>query len=133
MNDKQAADSRRPRSATSPSARPNRALRVNAFVQQGCIGVVLRCDHDHDSEDRGPGHPDGAQGRHHDKRGLAIMVGGTGSGKSTTLAAMIGYRNETPTATSSPSRTRSSTRNPHKNSLITQREVAWTRCPGSTR
>ncbi|MFY8062949.1 MAG: ATPase, T2SS/T4P/T4SS family, partial [Usitatibacteraceae bacterium] len=28
------------------------------------------------------------------KRGLVILVGGTGSGKSTTLAAMIGYRNE---------------------------------------
>ena len=28
------------------------------------------------------------------KRGLVIMVGGTGSGKSTSLAAMVGYRNE---------------------------------------
>jgi twitching motility protein PilU len=28
------------------------------------------------------------------KRGLIIMVGGTGQGKSTSLAAMVGYRNE---------------------------------------
>ena len=42
------------------------------------------------------------------KRGLVIFVGATGSGKSTSLAAMIDYRNENSTATSSRSRTRSS-------------------------
>jgi len=42
------------------------------------------------------------------KRGLVIFVGATGCGKSTSLAAMIGYRNENSHATSSPSRTRSS-------------------------
>ena len=42
------------------------------------------------------------------RRGLVIMVA-TGSGKSTSLAAMVGYQRGTPTATSSRSRTRSST------------------------
>jgi twitching motility protein PilT len=40
-------------------------------------------------------------------RGLVLVTGPTGSGKSTTLAAMVDYVNETSTATSSPSRTRS--------------------------
>ena len=35
------------------------------------------------------------------KRGFVILVGGTGSGKSTSLAAMIGYRNEKTTAATS--------------------------------
>jgi tripartite ATP-independent transporter DctM subunit len=65
----------------------------------------------------------GAQGADLTKRGLILVVGGTGSGKSTTLAAMIGYRNKTPTATSSPSRTRWSSCTSTRNCLITQREV----------
>jgi len=40
------------------------------------------------------------------KRGLVILVGATGSGKSTTLAAMINHLNETSTATSSRWKTR---------------------------
>ncbi len=43
------------------------------------------------------------------KRGLVMIVGGTGSGKSTSLAAMIGHRNENTSITSSRSRIRSST------------------------
>ena len=39
------------------------------------------------------------------KRGLIIFVGATGTGKSTSLAAMIGYRNANPKAISSPLRT----------------------------
>jgi twitching motility protein PilU len=35
-----------------------------------------------------------SQGRGDVKRGLVIVVGGTGSGKSTSLAAMVDYRNE---------------------------------------
>jgi ABC-type lipoprotein export system ATPase subunit len=42
-------------------------------------------------------------------RGLVLVVGSTGSGKSTTLASMIDHRNAPPPGTSSPSRTRSNT------------------------
>lgn len=42
------------------------------------------------------------------KRGLVIFVGATGTGKSTSLASMIGHRNRHPRATSFPLRTRSS-------------------------
>jgi hypothetical protein len=41
-----------------------------------------------------------------EKRGLLLMVGATGAGKSTTLASMMDYRNERRPATSSPSKTR---------------------------
>jgi twitching motility protein PilU len=57
------------------------------------------------------------------KRGLVMMVGGTGSGKSTTLAAMIGYRNENSYGHIITIEDPIEYTHPHKNSLITQREV----------
>jgi len=57
------------------------------------------------------------------KRGLVIMVGGTGSGKSTTLAAMIGYRNENSYGHIITIEDPVEYVHPHKNCVITQREV----------
>ena len=57
------------------------------------------------------------------KRGLVIMVGGTGSGKSTTLAAMIGYRNENSHGHIITIEDPIEYVHDHKNCLITQREV----------
>ncbi len=57
------------------------------------------------------------------KRGLVIMVGGTGSGKSTTLAAMIGYRNENSYGHIITIEDPVEYVHPHKNCIITQREV----------
>ena len=69
-------------------------FRVNIFMQQGCIGMVLRTITTQipkfDELQLPPVLKDVAL----TKRGLVILVGGTGSGKSTTLAAMIDYRNE---------------------------------------
>lgn len=69
-------------------------FRVNIFMQQGCIGMVLRTITTQipkfDDLQLPPVLKDVAL----TKRGLVILVGGTGSGKSTTLAAMIDYRNE---------------------------------------
>jgi twitching motility protein PilU len=57
------------------------------------------------------------------KRGLVIFVGGTGSGKSTSLAAMIGYRNENSHGHIITIEDPVEYVHPHKNCLITQREV----------
>ena len=69
-------------------------FRVNAFTQRGSVGVVLRVIRSEipnfDSLNLPPILTDVAM----TKRGLVIFVGATGSGKSTSLAAMIGYRNE---------------------------------------
>ena len=57
------------------------------------------------------------------KRGLIIFVGGTGSGKSTSLAAMIGYRNENSYGHIITIEDPVEFVHEHKNCLITQREV----------
>jgi twitching motility protein PilU len=57
------------------------------------------------------------------KRGLVIFVGGTGSGKSTSLAAMIGYRNENSHGHIITIEDPVEFVHPHKNCMITQREV----------
>jgi twitching motility protein PilU len=57
------------------------------------------------------------------KRGLVIMVGATGSGKSTTLAAMVGYRNENSYGHIITIEDPVEYVHPHKNCIVTQREV----------
>ena len=68
-------------------------FRVSAFIQQGMVGAVLRTITTEiptlEDLDLPPILKDVVM----NKRGLCIVVGGTGSGKSTTLAAMIGHRN----------------------------------------
>jgi twitching motility protein PilU len=69
-------------------------FRVSAFVQQGQIGCVVRLINSKiptiDDMELPPILKDVTMS----KRGLVIVVGGTGSGKSTSLAAMVDYRNE---------------------------------------
>jgi twitching motility protein PilU len=57
------------------------------------------------------------------KRGIVIVVGGTGSGKSTTLAAMIGHRNENSRGHIVSIEDPIEYVHPHKGCVITQREV----------
>jgi twitching motility protein PilU len=68
-------------------------FRVNVFVQQGHIGAVLRIIPDQIPKLEDLGLPPILKDLVLTKRGLILVVGGTGSGKSTTLAAMLGYRN----------------------------------------
>jgi len=69
-------------------------FRVSSFIQQGQIGAVIRAINakipTFDELELPPILKDVVLA----KRGFVIIVGGTGSGKSTTLAAMVGYRNE---------------------------------------
>ena len=68
-------------------------FRVNVFRQQGRVGMVLRTITTQIPDFDQLGLPPVLKDITLEKRGLVIMGGGTGSGKSTTLAAMIGYRN----------------------------------------
>ena len=69
-------------------------FRVNAFVQQSHCGLVMRTIETDVPTIDGLGLPEVLKDIVMTKNGLVIMVGGTGSGKSTSLAAMINYRNQ---------------------------------------
>ncbi|MEQ1813876.1 MAG: PilT/PilU family type 4a pilus ATPase [Candidatus Nitrotoga sp.] len=69
-------------------------FRVNVFMQQQRIGMVLRTITTQIPDLDAMGLPSVLKDIVMTKRGLVILVGGTGSGKSTTLAAMLGHRNK---------------------------------------
>jgi len=98
-------------------------FRVSAFVQQGRVGMVLRTITTTipklDDLKLPPVLKDVVMA----KRGLIIMAGGTGSGKSTSLAAMIGYRNENSYGHIITIEDPIEYVHEHKNCVITQREV----------
>lgn len=68
-------------------------FRANAFYQRKTIGLVMRLIPSKIPDAKEMGLPDILLELIMAKRGLLLMVGGTGSGKSTTLAAMINHRN----------------------------------------
>ena len=98
-------------------------FRVNAFVQQGRVGMVLRTITTTIPKFDDLGLPPVLKDVAMTKRGLVIFVGGTGSGKSTSLAAMIGYRNENSYGHIITIEDPVEYVHEHKNCLITQREV----------
>ena len=69
-------------------------FRVNVFMQQGRTGVVMRHINTTIPKLEALHLPPGLKDITMMPRGLVIIVGSTGSGKSTTLAAMIGHRNQ---------------------------------------
>ena len=98
-------------------------FRANAFIQQGYCGLVCRTiETDVPTIDK-LGLPDILKEVVMTKNGLVIMVGGTGSGKSTSLAAMINYRNENSHGHIITIEDPIEYVHPHKNCIIMQREV----------
>jgi len=124
MNDKQAQEfeaSKECNFAISPQGIGR--FRVNAFVQQGRVGLVLRTITTTIPRFEDLGLPDVLKDVVMTKRGLVIVVGATGSGKSTTLAAMLGYRNENSYGHIITIEDPVEYVHDHKNCVITQREV----------
>ncbi|HZX29553.1 MAG TPA: PilT/PilU family type 4a pilus ATPase [Telluria sp.] len=98
-------------------------FRVSAFVQMGAVGMVLRVITTTIPRFEDLELPAVLKDVIMTKRGLVIMVGATGSGKSTTLAAMVGYRNENSYGHILTIEDPVEFVHPHKNCVITQREV----------
>jgi twitching motility protein PilU len=98
-------------------------FRVSAFIQQGYVGAVLRTITTEIPTLEGMDLPPILKDVVMNKRGLVIVVGGTGSGKSTTLAAMIGHRNENSKGHIVSIEDPVEYVHPHKGCVITQREV----------
>jgi twitching motility protein PilU len=98
-------------------------FRVNVFRQRGHIGMVLRRIPNQIPTIQDLGVPEILTELIMNKRGLILMVGGTGSGKSTTLAAMIDHRNANSNSHILTIEDPVEFSHPHKKSLINQREV----------
>ncbi len=95
MNDRQAAEFEASHECNFAISPPGIGrFRVNVFQQQQRVGMVLRTITTKIPDIDEMGLPPVLKDIVMTKRGLVIMVGGTGSGKSTSLAAMLGHRNK---------------------------------------
>ncbi len=124
MNDKQAAEFEKTKEcnfAISPQGIGR--FRVNAFVQQGHVGMVMRTIPQQLPTIDNLNLPQILKDVAMTKRGLVIFVGATGSGKSTSLAAMVDYRNENSHGHIITIEDPVEFVHPHKNCIVTQREV----------
>ena len=124
MNDKQARDFDATKECNFAINPPNIGrFRVSAFVQQGQVGAVLRRIITEIPTIDELYLPDVLKDVAMITRGLVIIVGATGSGKSTTLAALVGYRNENSRGHIVTIEDPVEYVHPHGHSVITQREV----------
>ena len=98
-------------------------FRVNVFRQRGEVGMVLRLIPSRIPTTEELGLPDILKELIMHKRGLMLMVGATGSGKSTTLAAMINHRNDNMAGHILTIEDPVEFSHPNKKSIINQREV----------
>ena len=124
MNDRQWAEFEAKNECNFAIAPPDIGrFRCNAFIQQGHTGLVLRTINTRIPKFEELNLPPVLRDIAMVKRGLVIFVGGTGSGKSTSLAAMIGYRNENAREHIISVEDPIEFVHEHKNCIITQREV----------
>ena len=124
MSDKQAAEFERSKECNFAISPPGIGrFRVDAFVQQGKVGLVMRVIPAKIPTIDDMGLPQVLKEVAMVKRGLVIFVGGTGSGKSTSLAAMVDWRNINSYGHIITVEDPVEFVHPHKNCIITQREV----------
>jgi len=98
-------------------------FRVNAYVQRGSPGLVARTITTVIPTPESLSLPRVMLDMVMEKRGLVLLVGGTGTGKSTSLAAMIGYRNENSRGHIITIEDPIEFVHPHRKSIVMQREV----------
>ncbi|MCW8830426.1 MAG: PilT/PilU family type 4a pilus ATPase, partial [Gammaproteobacteria bacterium] len=124
MNDKQSAEFDGTQECNFAISLPGVSrFRVNAFTQRGSVGVVLRMIQSDIPEFDDLNLPEVLKEIAMTKRGLVIFVGATGSGKSTSLAAMVGYRNENSKGHIITIEDPIEFVHNHRNCIVTQREV----------
>ncbi len=124
MNDKQAAEFERTKEcnfAISPQGIGR--FRVNSFMQQGHVGLVFRTIPKTLPTIDSLNLPSVLKDVAMTKRGLVIFVGATGSGKSTSLAAMVDWRNENSYGHIITIEDPVEFVHAHKNCIVTQREL----------
>jgi len=124
MNDKQAREfdaTKECNFAISPQGIGR--FRVSAFIQQGAVGAVLRQIVTNIPTVEDLELPGRLKDIAMTKRGLVIIVGATGSGKSTTLAAMVGHRNANSRGHIVTIEDPVEYVHPHNRCVVTQREV----------
>ncbi|AKU13792.1 twitching mobility protein [Azoarcus sp. CIB] len=124
MNDRQAAEFESTKEcnfAISPAGIGR--FRANAFIQQGKVGLVLRTIAQKIPTFDDLGMPTVLRDVAMAKRGLVIFVGGTGTGKTTSLAAMVDFRNEHSYGHIITVEDPIEYVHLHKNCIVTQREI----------
>jgi len=124
MNDKQRAEFEQTQECNFAISLPGVSrFRVNAFTQRGSVGVVLRVIRSEIPLFEDLNLPPILKDISMTKRGLVIFVGATGSGKSTSLAAMVGHRNEHSHGHIITIEDPIEFIHNHRNCIVTQREV----------
>lgn len=98
-------------------------FRVNVFRQRGAVGIVVRQIKSHIATIEDLGLPSVMKDIAMTKRGLVLVVGATGSGKSTSLAALIDYRNTHSAGHIVTIEDPIEFIHSHKKSIVTQREI----------
>ncbi|PTD96636.1 PilT/PilU family type 4a pilus ATPase [Pseudothauera lacus] len=124
MNDRQAAEFESTKEcnfAISPAGIGR--FRANAYIQQGRVGLVLRTIAMSIPTFEELGMPVVLRDIAMSKRGLVIFVGGTGTGKTTSLAAMVDFRNEHSYGHIITVEDPIEYVHQHKNCIVSQREI----------
>ena len=124
MNDKQMAQFESTKQCNFAISPPGIGrFRVNAFVQMGKVGMVLRVIPERPPTIDEMGLPPILKDIAMTNRGLVIIVGATGSGKSTSMAAMLDWRNEHSHGHIITVEDPVEFVHEHKNCIVTQREI----------